>query len=111
MNNTMNESAARTMLLTAMRDASNYLLNDANRRLASTDDANLAFDSYTDNDDYSPAAANLLATLTATIYNTDTFDSALARLDSLLNDSNFIDDAETCDFMTPLFDYIDSFDN
>jgi hypothetical protein len=102
----LTEPHARSLIFTAMRDASNYLLSDANFQLSNPPITH--FDYSGDHDDYNPSAANLLAFLHNAL--ADHHD-ALTIIRQLLDDADLIADAQTCDFHTPLFDYIPDYDD
>ena len=103
-------------LLEMQRDAANYLLDAATRDLnpnyAYSIDADTPLTQYDysgDHDDYNPAAAHLLATITDALCS-HIYESIPAMMLSLFNDDTFIDDLMTSDLATPSYltiDYID----
>jgi hypothetical protein len=124
---TYTEEHARTLLFTAQRDAAQYLVDCAQRdidepthaieraaRLGHDEVMPLTVLDYSgDHEDYNSAALGVLSAITnAVLENVWTEGSdAVMILTNLIADSDFLDDAEVCDFNTPLFDELPNRDD
>ena len=103
------DRACLRLMLELQRDAAFFLLQCATHDLRddSFDNELTQFDYSGDHDDYNPAAADLLAAITATL-SYHMHDTARAALIELITapDSTFCADICTIDFNTPLAELI-----
>jgi hypothetical protein len=101
-----NDRACLMLMLELQRDAASYLADAARYDISDRMPIYLTqFDYFSDSDDYNPAAANLLRECTYALTSHE-HETARDTLLALLATDDFLDDAETADFSTPLFDLI-----
>jgi len=97
------ELTARMMIAATIRAAADYMMHTASRiESPILNPAN----AITDDDDYSPAAANIAAALINRSFDDLHRDDPIKLITDLLADDDFADDALTCDFASPITDMI-----